>query len=150
MEESLSKVKVERYTSIPAVDAVISEWHKKALENQSEWNWKGEISEIEYISVFELCTLFSNLLSNAVEAVEKVIGEKKINVNIAVYQGKLVLNIGNSCNAVQASTSRPLTNKKDSVNHGLGLKNVEEVVHKHNGLLEYEIEPGWFQINIVI
>ena len=150
MEESLNKVRVERYTSIPAVDAIISEWHKKALDSQSEWSFKGEIAGIEHISVFELCTLFSNLLSNAVEAVERVIGEKKINVNIAEFQGKLVLELGNSCNAVQSSTSRPFTNKKDSVNHGLGLKNVEEVVHKHKGLLEYETEPGWFQISIVI
>lgn len=150
MEEGLNRVKVERYTSIPAVDAIISEWHNKALDSQSEWSFKGEIAKIEHLSVFELCTLFSNLLSNAVEAVERVVGEKRIDVNISVFQGKLVLDIGNSCDAVQSSKSRPRTNKKDSINHGLGLKNVEEVVHKHKGLLEYETEPGWFQISIVI
>lgn len=150
MEDGLNRVKVLRYTSIPAVDAIISEWHKRALDTQSEWSFKGDISKIEHLSVFELCTLFSNLLSNAVEAVERIVGEKKIDVNISVFQGKLVLELGNSCDAVQSSKSRPRTNKKDSINHGLGLKNVEEVVHKHKGLLEYETEPGWFQINIVI
>lgn len=150
MEESLDNDKAEKFTTISAVDSVISEWHKKAVERQAEWSWEGELSQPEQITIFELCTIFSNLLGNAVEAVEKVNEERRIKINISAFQGEIVLIIGNSCDATIKGSSKPETTKGDRTNHGLGLKNVEEIVQKLNGSIEYEMDNGWFQVTVVL
>ncbi len=150
MEESFDNDKVEQFTTISAVNAVINEWHKKALEKQAEWSWEGVLSPPDRITIFELCTIFSNLLRNAVEAIEKVNDKRQIKINISVFQGKIVLVIGNSCDTTIKGNSRPETTKRDNANHGLGLKNVEEIVQRQNGSIQYEIFNGWFQITVVL
>ena len=150
MEESFDNDRVEKFTTISAVDAVISEWHKKAVERQAEWSFEGVLSQPERITIFELCTIFSNLLGNAVEAIEKVNAQRQIKINISTFQGKIVLVVGNSCDTTIKGSSRPETTKGDKKNHGLGLKNVEEIVQKQKGSIEYDIGNGWFQVTVVL
>ena len=150
MEESFDNDRVEKFTTISAVDAVISEWHKKAVERQAEWSFEGALSQPERITIFELCTIFSNLLGNAVEAIEKVNAQRQIKINISTFQGKIVLVVGNSCDTTIKGSSRPETTKGDKKNHGLGLKNVEEIVQKQKGSIEYDIGNGWFQVTVVL
>lgn len=150
MEKSLSNDKIEQFTTISAVDAVISEWYKEAAKRQAEWSWEGELSPPERITIFELCTIFSNLLENAVEAIENVHEKRQIKINISIFQGKIVIVIGNSCDTAIKANSRPATTKEDKTNHGLGLKNVEEIVRKHKGSVEYEMYNGWFQITVIL
>ncbi len=150
MEESLADVAVNKYTMISAVDAIVDEWQRKALQHNAEWTWEGILGKIEGVTVFELCVLFSNLLSNAVEAIEKLEQNKRIEIKVSGFQGKNVISIGNTCGAVTMDGERLITSKSDKLFHGLGLKNVEEIVKKYNGHIDYEITEGWFQVNIVL
>ena len=150
MKESLKEASVNKYTSISAVDAIVDEWHRKAMEHEVEWLWKGKIKATNRISVFELCTIFSNLLSNAVEAVEKIEGDRRIKIQLSDYQEKLVISIGNTCGSVLEQQGKFVTSKEDKVFHGLGLKNVEEIVNRQGGSIDFNVENGWFQVDIVL
>lgn len=150
MKESIEETRIEKYTSISAVDAVIAEWHKRAIEEQVLWSWEGRLMSVERVTIFDLCILFSNLLSNAVEAVKKVEKEKKIQVKIVNFQEQIVLSIGNTCVEQMNARIRPNTTKGDVRFHGLGLRNVEEIVEKNRGSIEYQAKDGWFQIDIVL
>jgi len=153
MKGSLEEVAVNKYTGMSALDAIIAKWHQNAQEHQIEWSWQGKVNFLNAtseISIFEWCTLFSNLLSNASEAVQNLQEEKKIEIKISEYQGKILLMVGNTCSRELSLNHRPETTKKDKEQHGYGLKNVEEVVKKHEGDLDYEVKDGWFQIQIML
>lgn len=150
MRENLREVCVNKYTMISAVDAIVDEWHTRALQNNAEWSWEGTLESAEGVSIFEWCILFSNLLSNAVEAMEKLDGNKRIEVRISNYQEKVVLSIRNTHKEVGVHRGKPQTTKEDTVWHGLGLKNVEDIIARHQGCIEYKNEAGWFQVNIVL
>ena len=42
------------------------------------------------------------------------------------------------------------TTKSDKVNHGLGTKNVKEVVNRYEGIYDNSIEDGRFMVDIII
>ena len=150
IKDNLNEIQVQKYTSISAVDAIISEWHSKAAELQAIWVWEGTITQTDRITIFELCTVFSNLLSNAVEAIEKLQSVRKIHIKVTNFQDKLVLSIGNSCEQNIDTQFRPKTSKKDEINHGLGLRNVEDIVNKHGGSITYQGKSEWFQVEIIL
>lgn len=150
MKERFGEAAVNKYTMFSAVDAIIDEWYSRAMKCHVEWSWEGTLKASDRVTVFELCTVFSNLLSNAVEAIEKIDGESKIEVRVSDFQGEIVLSVGNTCGVEGISQSRPITTKKDKEFHGLGLKNVEEIVKKHEGSIDYEMKEGWFQVDIVL
>ncbi len=154
MKESLNKNAVEKYTGISAVDAIISEWHVRAVQNHAVWEWSGSIKLPERVTLFELCIVFSNLLSNAVEAVERQGEGGLVLINVSNYQDKIVLSIGNTCDNTQKNTSdvrKALqTTKEDKLVHGLGHKNVEEIIQRQEGSIDYKIEDDWFQVDIVL
>ena len=113
----------------------------------------GYMEEIGHYDQKDLCTLFSNIIKNAVEAVEKV-EETNREIHIHVNQGKKYLNIeiGNTMcqELVLDENGFPLTSKNDKTNHGLGLQNVKKVVEKYNGTYEIKIEKNTFITEIYL
>lgn len=150
MQKGLDSTYVRKYTTISAVDAIIAELHSRALNSQVEWFWEGTLQPSHRITLFELCTIFSNLLSNAVEAVEGIEKERCIITKVSNFQGKIVISVRNTCEKKESTRERPKTTKKDKEYHGLGLQNVEEIVKKQEGSIEYTIQDGWFQVDIVL
>ena len=72
MRAETSKLAVQKFTGIGVVDAIISEWYQKAISAQIQWKWDGGMLGQTETDAYDLCVLFSNLLSNAVEAAEQV------------------------------------------------------------------------------
>ncbi len=149
MQESLGEP-TSKYTGISAVDAIVEEGYNRVMEQHGEWLWNGALRYTERVTVFELCTVFSNLLNNALEAIENVKEKAKVEIKVSQFQDKMVLSIGNTCNIEAKDSGRPTTTKDDKVFHGWGLKNVEEVVKKHEGSIDYKVKDGWFQVDIVL
>lgn len=150
MEESFCVENVKRYTGVLGVDAIINDIYKKAKAQNVTWSFTGTLLQKESISVFEWCVLFSNLLTNALEATQESCGEKKIEVNISNMREQVVLVVRNTCSEKLQGTMRPQSVKQDKVNHGLGLKNVEEIIAKQNGTIGYLALDGWFEIVMVL
>ncbi|MBQ4057785.1 MAG: GHKL domain-containing protein [Lachnospiraceae bacterium] len=113
----------------------------------------GYMEERGHYDQKDLCTLFSNIIKNAVEAVEKV-EETNREIHICVNQGKKYLNIeieNTMCQElVLDENGFPLTSKNDKTNHGLGLQNVKKVVEKYNGTYEIKLEKTTFITEIYL
>ena len=148
-ENELSSIVV--YTGVAAVDAIIAEWHEKAIKNQVEWNWDGSLLTGTNIEPFDLCVIFSNLLSNAVEAVLLVEDgkEKRIDVYSAIFQGNLIIRISNTCKMDARTADVVKTTKADRANHGFGTKNVLDIVKKRQGTMESKVSNGLYEVEIM-
>lgn len=96
----------------------------------------------------EICIVLANILNNAKEALLEYQGEKKLELIIKNYKGRLFLTMRNS------STKRDIrenkTTKKDKENHGYGIKNVRRIVDKYEGSLEMKWENDVYTTEIML
>lgn len=152
MEEKTNATKTKRYTGNKAVDAVINELTHQMDEIGIEFKFDGMLRTREDIKDFDLCTIFYNTLQNAIEGCEKVEGAKKlISVKVKNIGDKLGISVVNDTILKKLPESGVLyTTKSDKVNHGLGTKNVKEVVNKYEGIYDNSIENGRFVVDIII
>ena len=152
MRAETRKLEVQKFTGIGVVDAVISEWYEKAKAAGIAWEWEGGLLGPTETEPFDLCVIFSNLLSNAVEAAEQVEdgGEKKISVSCGSFRDQICIRVTNTCRNNPDAKRRHGTTKSDYKNHGFGLLNIKNTVAKANGEFKISEEPGKFTAEIVL
>ena len=110
----------------------------------------GDLSGLT-ISEEDIVTLLGNLLDNAIEACEKLSGNKVIQFKMIIEEGQLVLSIRNPVkDAVKIKDNRIVTSKRDKSQHGIGLMNVDSVIWKNNGTSVLKCEDGWFSFAAMI
>ena len=132
------------------VDAIVNKYHSEAVQKGINITFKGMLPSACRISPYDLCTIFSNLLSNAIEAAEKS-DEKRITLECR-YTGDNIIIIAENTfkDEGQFSHSKIVTTKKDVEYHGFGIENIKDAVERHNGMLDINIENTTFSIMIML
>lgn len=96
------------------------------------------LSKMEGIDDLEFCSVFGNLMDNAIEAERKVTGKKEIIIFVEEKMGYLRLEIQNKIEkSVLNENSSLNTTKKDTSSHGIGHKSVKRTMQKVGGALKY-------------
>jgi sensor histidine kinase regulating citrate/malate metabolism len=91
-----------------------------------------------------------SLLDNAIRACLQT-EEKKLKITMKLDKGVLFLNICNSCLGIIKGKRNMLeTTKYDKTNHGIGLKNVQRIVEKYHGDMEFLCENGSMEVDIML
>lgn len=159
-EEYLNKIGVKlesdgtrSYTGIVVLDAIIDNYRREMGSKNIEFHWDGacRLSGTD-IDLFDLCTVFENILVNAIEACEKISSNRKVSIFVQMINKKLCIIEKNTMNGnlVLDKEGGPVTTKTDKKNHGLGIKNIRDVVTKHDGMIKFKSEDGWFEIALHI
>lgn len=130
------------------VDAVISgivSQHEGVTIHVDGFVGKTEIQD------YDLCTIFSNLVQNASEAVDVLETNKEINIEIRRYQQRLLISVSNHFkNHIDINNLGKYTTKIDSDNHGYGISNIRKTVEKYHGEIRFEINDDVFFANLFI
>lgn len=117
------------------------------IETVSDIKVKGFIDNEIKVSQRDLCVVVSNLVKNAVEAVEQCSKELKM-ITFEANQGKqfLYIKVKNTIGDknVLIENNYPVTDKGNKKIHGFGIKNVMMVAEKYNGCYKYRIEEGYY------
>ena len=130
------------------IDSLLNYMLRKAKEVLDKVNVEIKIPR-EVKGMFDINIILANLLENAIEAASTTT-EKLLNVNLSVSKGLLKIRIENSYKSTIFEETKGLqTTKKDKKNHGIGLKNVQQIVDKHNGTMEIKTE-SLFCITIIL
>lgn len=96
------------------------------------------LSKMEGIDDLEFCTVFGNLMDNAIEAERKVTEKKEIIIFVEEKMGYLRLEIQNKIEkSVLNENSSLNTTKKDTSSHGIGHKSIKRTMQKVGGALKY-------------
>lgn len=138
---ALNKIKTGNFVS----DAILNSKAVSAAKFDTQISFSGRVPS-EGISSEDLCTILSNLIDNAIEACEKVAGRKKIEIESGEANGFLILSVSNP--TVNGANPKFRTTKKDKLNHGIGLKNVERAIKKYNGTLDLGKNGELFTANV--
>ncbi|MCR5755473.1 MAG: ATP-binding protein [Acetatifactor sp.] len=150
MQNALAVGQTQKYTGISAVDAIINETEVQAQKAQIEWKFEREELLHSSMDAFDLCVVFSNLLSNALEASTNQEDNRFIRTTLSNVQNRIRLTVENSCNPGLTFKERPKTTKGNTNYHGLGLTNVEEIVKKYQGTISYHANAGIFCVDIIL
>ncbi len=137
----LNKIKTGNFVS----DAILNSKAVSAAKFDTQISFSGRVPS-EGINSEDLCTILSNLIDNAIEACEKVAGRKKIEIESGEANGFLILSVSNP--TVNGANPKFRTTKKDKLNHGIGLKNVERAIKKYNGTLDLGKSGELFTANV--
>jgi len=122
------------------VDAIVSA--KAALASSYSVNFEYNISLPESLVIVDadLCAILSNLLDNAIEACLKLKDNRCINLTMVIIKNELYIKLVNSTNGEYKKDGRNFKTTKQGQFHGIGMKHVESIVEKYNGI--YNIEAG--------
>lgn len=148
-EDILAKKKTG-WTQTGILDTILEQKKEKAESEGIEFSIQADRIGALPFSDLEICTLFSNLLDNAIEACEKIEGNRRwIEIQITRKSGMLYLTISNSIKDRPAEQEGKLiTNKQNHQLHGYGIKSVQKIVRKYEGDFSYQIRESEFIVTI--
>lgn len=130
------------------VDAVLAD--KAAKAKRENINVDMELCDLTMLPLKpdEICSLFGNLLDNAIEACIRAQGEKRILVTCRMRGEDIYFSVRNTLAEGETTQGNGLlSHKKDRENvvgHGLGLRSVERVVNRYAGEVVTGVEDGMF------
>lgn len=104
------------------------------------------------IDSYDICVLFGNLFDNAIEANLKLKeNERKISMYMAYEENKLIITMENKIRGtVKFKNGMPITTKIDSASHGIGTKNIHNIINKYHGMIEMKCIKDTFVSYIVL
>ncbi len=107
-------------------------------------------SVLNYMDELDVAILFGNLLDNAIEALENE-AEKSIEIRISLFNSICNIHISNPfTKSILENNSKLKTTKKNSAEHGWGLRSVKSVVEKYSGLFDYYEKNNKFTVHVSI
>lgn len=113
----------------------------------------ADASPLSFIPVNDMCSLFGNLMENAVEAAEKVPEKdnRLININIRPVAGQVFFCVENSyAEEPVMRGGLPLSTKKSEAGyHGYGIKSVKMIAEKYGGNFTLGAKDGIFRVSIL-
>ena len=109
---------------------------------------------LDHMHVTDICSIFGNALDNAIEHVILIPDPEKrlIHLTVSAQKGFVFIKIENYCEAEISKNEEDLvtTTKKDSKNHGFGLKSIRKAVEKYDGSVVFGVQQNWFELKILL
>lgn len=124
-------------------DAIINQYCEQGKRNNIVIDSEGQFPGDMKISRTDLCSLLSNSIKNAYESTNKCNNNRIISIDITNYNGIVFLAISNPISQkINERNGFMETTKMDKRNHGIGQKNMIQVIERNNGTIEWECENG--------
>ncbi len=127
---------------------------KFAMARERGIGVKAEVETLSFARMrsLDFSALFMNLLDNALEASLKE-PEKQREIQVAVtarrgYESIVVKNKINS--SVLERNAMLASDKTEPESHGIGLRQIKEIVKKYQGMCDIYEEDGWFCVGVFI
>lgn len=151
-EQSYSKL-LPAKTGSDTVDLLLFKKHQQAAEFGVTVRFHiGCGLEGLAVTEYDLCSLFGNILDNAIEAARKVEQAKRpVLLRVDRQNSMLFICCENPYQGELIQQDGELkTTKKDTAKHGIGLSSVKHICKKYNGSLELETEGQTFRISVLL
>lgn len=153
IEDVVSIYDGEVQTGNLALDTILTEKSLYCYKNKIRLTCIADGSLLNFMGEAELYGMFGNAVDNAISAVKKIDEEDKRYIGLTVRreEGFITVNVHNYYEGELQYSERglPFTTKKDSENHGFGLKSIAYIVEKYGGMLSIRADEGVFNLNII-
>lgn len=135
------------------VNAILNEAQSRYRKEHIAIRLEGGFPMQLYIAPLDLCVIIANLVSNAVEAIQRMNRIENdlyyVDVKISSFKNDLYINVNNPIDKnINIVNGVLITCKKDKNLHGFGVSNVKNKVEKYHGTYDYRIENNQFCVEI--
>ena len=131
------------------IDAVIYAMVQRCEGKNIEISCQGKLKSNIGIKDIDLCVVVSNILENAMEACQNVIGDKKIWIKVLNYQDAIVIEVKNPLDdTIQGKVLK--TTKVDYEKHGFGTRIIQETAAKYGGEYQVMQQEGQFVSTVIM
>lgn len=152
-QEQVSRNPFPRFCEEDVVNAVLTLKKQRAEEEQIRMEISVMIPKIISVAALDLCSLFCNLLDNAIEACRRnptIPGYVTIKADI-FRGGYLIIKTENPCEQQPARDSLFFrTSKENASEHGYGLKLIEQIAEKYHGQVSVKQEQTQFIVSVLL
>lgn len=129
-------------------DAIINQYAKEAELAGITLQVEGRFPTDCHIDAVDICTIFANLLSNAIRA-EKESDGHQVNLIVRNMDNELFIQVQNDyVTQIKRSGERFVSTKEDRGNHGLGLQNVYDCVERNHGIIHITTDNQIFDVKL--
>ena len=112
-----------------------------AKEKETDMQIETEVFATLPFSDREIISLFGNVLDNALEACERIQDKKRwIKIKIKKKNHLLYIETSNAIKEMPVQNQKEFVSvKEDEILHGYGMKNIQDIVRKYDGIFRYKI-----------
>ncbi|MGL5328701.1 MAG: ATP-binding protein [Peptostreptococcaceae bacterium] len=153
IENELDKYETSFNTKNMILDVILNEKSKVCKYNNIKLSVDiNNFDKCNFIDTMDICSIFSNVLDNAIEACLKVKNlEKVIIIRGTIVNGFFVVRIENTKeNEVSIKNNIIKTDKKNTYLHGIGIKSIKDSVSKYEGEVAIDYSENKFIMKIII
>lgn len=141
-------------TGNEALDVLLMENNLRIGKEGIVLNYTGNGTDLSFMNVIDVYTLFGNAVDNAVEAVRKLPEAEKKIVNIVLERkgDMVIVNISNFFDGnIVFQGDVPETSKRENPGyHGFGMKSMKLIAEKYNGALHAKVNGDIFNLSIYL
>lgn len=130
------------------VDAILNYYNAQFTKRDCAFEVKGSLPQRCYVQAYDLCTIFSNLLSNALESVEKLTQKGEVELSVHFDDALIYIREKNTCSgSLNRNGEEIVTSKQDKELHGFGIRNIRDSVKRYSGTVDIEVLGHSFVYN---
>ncbi len=149
-ENSLTVTSPMRICKSDALNALFNYYRQQAIDNNIDINWQIDLPENSRILDVDLCSIFGNILENAIDAcctVEK--GNKYFNLTSEINGDCLYIVSTNNYGKPLRMDGEEYSSTKHQ-GKGIGLYSMKSITEVYDGVLDTGNNDGEFFVNIVM
>lgn len=137
----------QSWTGVDLIDTILTDKIHAAGKKNVKMTVDAQIlAPLSRIEKKDICSVFANILDNAVEA-----AESEISVAIKSVHEMMLFQVENDFKVAPVrKDGRFQTVKADKRLHGWGLINVEMIVKKYSGSIDFKVEKKRFKVRILM
>lgn len=154
MEEAIHTQEALTNTGNGVLDVLLTTKSTYCLQNRITFTCMADGKLLSFMHVKDICSIFGNMLDNAIECVSQFEDPEKRLLTLSVGQQNQLLLI--QCEnytetALKLKANQlPATTKDDKSYHGYGLKSIRHAVQKYGGTMTIHAADRWFTLQILI
>lgn len=149
MQASLENPRQHILSGNDEVDTILNYNWDKAEQLGVKMDCKVRISKGLSIPMYDGSVLLGNLLENAIEAAARTEGGY-VSLRLLGEKNMLALQVKNSYDGVLKKKGEQLVSTKGEKGHGIGLRNVRELVERRQGSFQLDYDEKEFRAEAVI
>ena len=133
------------------LDVLLMEKAALCMQKEIQITCYASEADLDFLEDIDLYFLMNNLLTNAMEATEKMpAGERFITINVSRSGDMALIHMENSCEGpVEMENGLPKS-QRDPRYHGFGMKSVARLVDKYDGSLAVKYMDQVFCVDITL
>lgn len=133
-----------RFCENETINLILSSFATKAQQSEIQLTIDAKLPDTLTFSDTELCSLLSNALENALQAVAVIpdSSNRIIRLRMFTRNNKLCIDIQNRYQKEPVfQQGLPISKEMD---HGYGTKSMAHIIEKHGGVYQFSVKDGWF------